>query len=61
MRESLVNIFVYGDGKHVHAVGWHVYEKAGSYEELTKIPAIESAARPSERPTRRTGETNPEA
>ena len=37
MRESLVNIFVYGDGKHVHAVGWRVYEKAGSYEELTRF------------------------
>lgn len=37
MRESLVNIFVYGDEKHAHAVGWRVYEKAGSYEELTKF------------------------
>lgn len=34
-RKSLVNIFVYGDETHVHAVGWCVYEKAGSYEQLT--------------------------
>jgi len=37
MSESLVNIFVYGDGEHVNAVGWRVYEKAGSYEELTRF------------------------
>ena len=37
MRQSLVNIFVYGDGTHVNAVGWCVYEKAGTYEELTNF------------------------
>lgn len=37
MKQSLVNIFVYGDGTHIHAVGWRVYEKAGSYEELTNF------------------------
>ena len=35
MKERLINIFVYGDGTHVHAVGWRVYEKAGTYDELT--------------------------
>lgn len=33
MKERLVNIFVYGDGAHVHAVGWRLYEKAGTYDE----------------------------
>ena len=37
MKQPLVNIFVYGDGTHVHAIGWRVYEKAGSYEELTNF------------------------
>ena len=37
MKEPLVNIFVYGDETHVHAIGWRVYEKAGSYEELTNF------------------------
>ena len=37
MRKSLVNIFVYGDETHVHAIGWRVYEKAESYEELTNF------------------------
>ena len=37
MKQSLVNIFVYGDGTHVYAIGWRVYEKAGSYEELTNF------------------------
>ena len=35
MKERLVNIFVYGDRTRVHAVGWRVYEKAGTYDELT--------------------------
>lgn len=37
MRKPLVNIFVYGDGTHVDAVGWRVYEKAGTYEEMTNF------------------------
>ncbi len=51
MRESLVNIFLYGDGKHVHAVGWRVYEKAGSYEELTNF--LQSRVRRDHRRARR--------
>ena len=34
MKERLVNIFVFGDVTHVHAVGWRLYEKSGTYEEL---------------------------
>ena len=34
MKEQLVNIFVFGDGAHVYAVGWRLYEKAGTYDEL---------------------------
>ena len=35
MKEQIVNIFVYGDATHVHAIGWRVYDKAGTYDELT--------------------------
>ena len=35
MKEQIVNIFVYGDTTHVHAIGWRVYDKAGTYDELT--------------------------
>ena len=35
MKTPLVNIFVYGDETHVHAIGWRVYERAGSHRELT--------------------------
>ena len=34
MKEQIVNIFVYGDATHVHAIGWRVYEEAGTDEEL---------------------------
>ena len=34
MKQRLVNIFVYGDETHVRAIGWRVYERAGSYDEL---------------------------
>ena len=34
MKERLVNIFVFEDETHVHAVGWRFYEKSGTYEEL---------------------------
>ena len=34
MKERIVNIFLYGDGTHVHAIGWRVYEKTGTYDEL---------------------------
>ena len=37
MNKPLVNIFVYGDGTHVHAVGWLAYVKVGTYEELTNF------------------------
>ena len=37
MKKPLVNIFVYGNGTHVHAVGWHIYERVGAYEELTNF------------------------
>ena len=37
MKERLVNIFVYGNGTHVQAVGWRVYEEAGTYDELTRF------------------------
>ena len=37
MKKPLVNIFVYGDRTQVHAVGWRVYEKVGTYEELTNF------------------------
>ena len=30
-----INVFVYGDKTHVHAIGWRVYEKNGPYNELT--------------------------
>ena len=35
MKTPLVNIFVYGYETHVHAIGWRVYERAGSHRELT--------------------------
>ena len=35
MKERLVNVFVYGNSTHVNAIGWRVYEKTGSYDELT--------------------------
>ena len=35
MKERLVNVFVYGNSSHVNAIGWRVYEKTGSYDELT--------------------------
>ena len=34
MKERIVNIFLYGDGTQVHALGWRVYEKSGTYDEL---------------------------
>ena len=34
MKQRLVNIFVYGNETHVHAVGWRVYKRAGAYDEL---------------------------
>ena len=34
MKEQIVNIFVFGDGTNVQAVGWRLYEKAGTYDEL---------------------------
>ena len=37
MTELIVNIFVYGDGTHVNSIGWRVYKKVGSYEELTNF------------------------
>ena len=37
MKAPLVNIFVYGNESHVHAIGWRVYERAGSNEELTNF------------------------
>lgn len=37
MKESIVNIFVYGDETHIHAIGWRVYERSGTYEELTSF------------------------
>ena len=37
MKELVVNIFVYGDETHVHAIGWRKYEKTGTYEELTRF------------------------
>ena len=37
MKKPLVNIFVCGNGTHVHAVGWRVYERAGTYDELTNF------------------------
>ena len=35
IKERLVNVFVYGNETHVHAVDWRVYEKAVAYDELT--------------------------
>ena len=29
-----INIFVFGDETHVHAIGWRLYEKAGTDDEL---------------------------
>ena len=37
MTERLINIFVYGDRTHVQTIGWCMYEKAGTYEGLTKF------------------------
>ena len=35
MKEKrLINVFVFGDETHVHAIGWRLYEKAGTYDEL---------------------------
>ena len=34
VNERIINIFVYGNPTHVYAVGWRVYEKTGTYEEL---------------------------
>lgn len=57
MKKSLVNVFVYGDGTHVHAVGWCVYEKAGSYEELTNF--LQSRVRDDHRIAQREDLTEP--
>ncbi len=57
MTELIVNIFVYGDGTHVNSIGWRVYKKVGSYEELTNFLQSRVHARPSERATRISGET----
>ena len=35
VKERLVNIFAYGNPTHMHALGWRVYEKVGTYDELT--------------------------
>ena len=35
MKQRLINIFVYGDRTHVQAIGWRVYEMAGTYDEVT--------------------------
>lgn len=37
MKERLVNIFAYGDETNVHAIGWRVYERDGSYDELSEF------------------------
>ena len=34
MDERSINVFVYGDKTHVHAIGWRVYERNGSHKEL---------------------------
>ena len=57
MKKSLVNVFVYGDGTHVDAVGWCVYEKAGSYEELTTF--LQSRVRDDHRIAQREDLTEP--
>ncbi len=51
MKERLVNIFVYGDKTHVQAIGWRVYEKAGTYEELVRF--LQSRVRHDHRGTAR--------
>lgn len=37
MKKPLVNIFFYGDGTHIHAIGWRTYKRAGTHEELTNF------------------------
>ena len=37
MKERLINIFAYGDESHVHAIGWRVYEREGTYDELIQF------------------------
>ena len=34
MKQRLINVFVFGDETHVHAIGWRFYEKTGTYDEL---------------------------
>ena len=34
VKERIINIFVYGNPTHVYALGWRVYEKTGTYDEL---------------------------
>ena len=35
MKETAVNIFVYGDGQNVHLLGYCRYMLDGTYEEIT--------------------------
>ena len=37
VKERLVNIFVYGDAAHVHAIGWRIYDRTGTYDELIRF------------------------
>ena len=57
MKERLVNIFVYGNETHVHAVGWRVYEKSGAYDELTAF--LRSRVQHDQRITARSDLTEP--
>ena len=42
MDVQSINVFVYGDETHVHAIGWRMYESAGTYEE--QVAFLRSAA-----------------
>ena len=35
MKERIVNVFTYGDGEHIHSIGWRTYSSEGTYQELT--------------------------
>ena len=37
MKERIINVFAYGDGEHIHSVGWRTYSVEGTYQELTSF------------------------
>ena len=34
MKKRIFDMFTYGDGEHIHSIGWRTYSNKGTYREL---------------------------